>query len=227
MDEFEARLREGLSQVPPTNEVARSCSLLGGFLALAERFGHPLRLCELGASAGLNQQFDRHHYELGDFHWGPADASLRLQCDWRGRAPALSAPLEVTARSGCDRAPIDLSSEQDRIKLMAYFWADQVERIDRLRRAIEVARSHPVAIARADASEWLAAELEAGRREGVTTVGRKEPIDLVWDKNDSFTLPPWRWHRYRNRSKTEPAILFSVTDKPMLEMTGLHREERG
>lgn len=63
--------------------------------------------------------------------------------------------------------------------------------------------------------------------EGVTTVGRKEPKDLVWDKNDSFTLPPWRWHRFRNRSKTEPAILFSVTDKPMLEMTGLHREERG
>jgi len=38
--------------------------------------------------------------------------------------------------------------------------------------------------------------------EGLTTVGRKEPTDLVWDKNDSFTIPPWRWHRYRNRSKT-------------------------
>ena len=56
---------------------------------------------------------------------------------------------------------------------------------------------------------------------------RDEPIELEWDVNDSFTLPPWRWHQFRNASETEPAILFSVTDRPMLEMTGLDREERG
>jgi gentisate 1,2-dioxygenase len=61
--------------------------------------------------------------------------------------------------------------------------------------------------------------------EGVTVVDREEPIELEWHEHDSFTLPPWRWHRYRNRSTSEPAILFSVTDRPLLEMTGLHREE--
>ena len=63
--------------------------------------------------------------------------------------------------------------------------------------------------------------------QGVTIVDRDEPIELQWDVNDSFTLPPWRWHQFRNASETEPAILFSVTDRPMLEMTGLDREERG
>ncbi|MCY4441188.1 MAG: cupin domain-containing protein [Deltaproteobacteria bacterium] len=61
--------------------------------------------------------------------------------------------------------------------------------------------------------------------QGVTIVDRDEPIELEWDVNDAFTLPPWRWHQFRNASDTEPAILFSVTDRPMLEMTGLDREE--
>lgn len=62
--------------------------------------------------------------------------------------------------------------------------------------------------------------------QGVTVVDRDEPIELEWQINDAFTLPPWRWHHFRNASETEPAILFSVTDRPMLEMTGLDREER-
>lgn len=61
---------------------------------------------------------------------------------------------------------------------------------------------------------------------GVTTVDRDEPIELSWSERDSFSLPSWRWHRHRNLSKTEPAILFSVTDRPLLEMTGLDREEK-
>ncbi len=60
---------------------------------------------------------------------------------------------------------------------------------------------------------------------GVTTVDRDKPIELAWQEHDSFSLPPWRWHRHRNLSTTEPAILFSVSDRPVLEMTGLHREE--
>jgi gentisate 1,2-dioxygenase len=60
---------------------------------------------------------------------------------------------------------------------------------------------------------------------GVTTVDRDKPIELAWQVHDSFSLPSWKWHRHRNLSATEPAILFSVSDRPVLEMTGLHREE--
>ena len=170
IETFEPRLRDGLSSVPQTNEVARSCSLIGGFLRIADRFSHPLRLCELGASAGLNQYCDKHRYQLGDFSWGPEEAALTLRCDWRGGAPALAAPLSVAVRSGCDRAPIDLGEPADRIRLMSYFWPDQVERIERLRRAIDVALADPVKLTRANASDWLAAELEAGLPQNLTTV---------------------------------------------------------
>ena len=169
VDQFEIPLRSGLGRVPQTNEVARCCSLIGGFLTIAERFPHPLRLCELGSSAGLNQHFDRHRYELGEFEWGPPDAALALRCEWKGDAPPLLAPLAVASRSGCDRTPIDLSKDADRLRLMGYFWPDQLERFDRLRTAIEVAVRNPVAIAQANASDWLAVGLQAGRREGETT----------------------------------------------------------
>lgn len=173
VDQFPTRLRASLGQVPQTNEVARSNSLIGGFLTIAQRFKHPLRLCELGASAGLNQHFDRHRYELGEFAWRSPhapDSGLVLGCDWTGDAPPLSAPLRVESRSGCDRAPIDLTREAGRIRLMSYFWADQLERLDRLRLAIEVAQENPVQIARASAADWLAADLEKGRREGLTAI---------------------------------------------------------
>jgi hypothetical protein len=41
-----------------TNEIGRSCALLPGFLEVARHTGLPLRLLEIGASAGLNLRWD-------------------------------------------------------------------------------------------------------------------------------------------------------------------------
>ena len=51
------RLRPMLEFVPQTNEVQRSAVLLGGFLSIAHVTKRPLRLRELGSSAGLNRGF--------------------------------------------------------------------------------------------------------------------------------------------------------------------------
>jgi gentisate 1,2-dioxygenase len=60
---------------------------------------------------------------------------------------------------------------------------------------------------------------------GVTTVDRTDTTEMQWDEHDSFGLPSWRWHAHRNLSDKEPAVLFSVSDRPLLKMTGLDREE--
>jgi gentisate 1,2-dioxygenase len=64
--------------------------------------------------------------------------------------------------------------------------------------------------------------------EGVTTVGDKKNggTELAWGSRDCFFVPPWKWHHLKNNSRKDPALLFSVTDRPVLESLGLFREER-
>ena len=62
---------------------------------------------------------------------------------------------------------------------------------------------------------------------GVTSVDKTDAVDLSWEEKDCFIVPSWRWHKHRNGSKTEPAYLFSSSDRPILEAAGLHREEAG
>ena len=62
---------------------------------------------------------------------------------------------------------------------------------------------------------------------GATHVGQKKGAgkELGWDAHDCFFVPSWNWHYFKNASSTEPAIIFSVTDRPVLESLGLFREE--
>lgn len=148
-------IRPRLDQQVQTNEVRRSAALLGGFLHVADTTGLPLALHEFGSSAGLNQHFDRHRYELGAHAFGRTDAELRLTSEWAGPAPALAAPLEVALRGGCDLSPVDLEDPVARARLESFIWGDQPERLERLRTAIAVAREHGTQIDRARAVDWL------------------------------------------------------------------------
>ena len=60
---------------------------------------------------------------------------------------------------------------------------------------------------------------------GVTIVDKINATEMEWDEHDSFSLPSWRWHAHKNLSDKENAILFSVSDRPLLQMTGLDRQE--
>ena len=59
------------------------------------------------------------------------------------------------------------------------------------------------------------------RGEGVTVV---ENEGLEWGEKDVFLVPPWCWHRHENLTG-EDAILFSVTDQPMMEAFEFYRVE--
>jgi gentisate 1,2-dioxygenase len=60
------------------------------------------------------------------------------------------------------------------------------------------------------------------RGRGATTVG---DTTLEWERGDCFVVPNWGWHRHENRSRSEEALLFFMSDRPLLEPFGLYREE--
>lgn len=152
-----------------TNEVGRSVVLLGGFQEAA-RTGLPLRILEVGASAGLNLRFDQFRYRSGPADLGPETSAVVFDEPWLGGArPPLSRLAEVVERRGCDLDPIDPGTDAGRLRLRSLVWPDQPERRHRLDQAIEVAVRHPVVIDQADAVEWLAVHL-ADPVPGMTTV---------------------------------------------------------
>lgn len=50
-------------------------------------------------------------------------------------------------------------------------------------------------------------------------------LRLDWEKGDTFVLPSWSWHEHGNDGRSDDAVLFAMSDLPVLETTGLYREE--
>jgi gentisate 1,2-dioxygenase len=58
-----------------------------------------------------------------------------------------------------------------------------------------------------------------------TTVINGERFD--WNQGDCFVVPLWTWHSHQNRSQGDEAVLFSMSDMPVMEALKLYREEPG
>jgi hypothetical protein len=163
--------RESLSipKAVQTNEVSRCCALLPGFLAIARRTGMPLRLLEIGCSAGLNLRWDCFAYETARGLWGNPDSPVRFGNVFVSQSPPVDVTVSVIERCGCDLDPIDPNTEAGRLALLSFVWPDQTERFRQLSNAIEVARRVPADVERSDAIPWLESHL-AQMRPGVATV---------------------------------------------------------
>lgn len=150
-----AELHELLDLPVQTNEVGRCAALIFGFGAVAGETGLPLRLLEVGASAGLNLRWDRFRYEADGFAWGSAESPVELAFKLEGRpAPDLPADIAIASRRGCDATPLDPTTPEGRLTLLTYIWPDQHERIARMRGALEVAAEEPVELDRESAAPW-------------------------------------------------------------------------
>ncbi len=149
-----------------TNEVGRSAALYGALQLL----GGPVRLLEIGASGGLNLRCDHFAYHLGDgVVLGDPGSPVRLHRPWEGAAPPYPLSVEVLERKGCDPLPVDITTAEGRLTLMSYVWGDQVDRLERLRGALDVAGRVPAVVEQAGAPDFLTREL-ADLPAGVTTV---------------------------------------------------------
>jgi hypothetical protein len=183
-----AELRKLLSMPVQTNEVGRCAALVFGFGAVAGETGLPLRLLEVGASAGLNLRWDRFHYRADGFSWGPADSPVKLDFVLETeQPPALPAEIEIADRRGCDASPIDPTTSEGRLTLLTYIWPDQVERIARMRGALAVADREPVTLDREPAAAW-AQRMLAEPVPGKTTVVYHSIVSQYLDDKERASL---------------------------------------
>jgi hypothetical protein len=164
-----AEVVDALAHPLQTNAPTRAKALVGALCLVAERTGLPLRLLELGASAGLNLRLDRFRYEQDGIALGPEDSPVRFANFLTGGRPPLATGFQVAERAGCDLNPVDATSDDGRLTLLACIFPDEHERFDLLERAIAVARETPAAVERADLSIWVAERL-AEPRPGTATV---------------------------------------------------------
>ena len=141
---------EWIKSAPQTNEVRRSAAILAAGHVVAKLFGLPLRTSELGASGGLNLKWDQYGLRIGDALWG-SENSLVLEPDWTGLLPPKTAPI-IASRAGVDLNPLDPTDPTDALRLQAYLWPDQPDRLERTRAAIAVADGN---VDKADAIDWL------------------------------------------------------------------------
>lgn len=151
---------DALTRPPQTNEVGRSVALASGLLTVADALGMPLRLREIGSSAGLNLRLDSYWYEQGGRGWGEPASALRFIDPWEGGTPPLGAGATIVERRGCDRDPIDVTTDDGALTLLSYIWPEPAERFARARAAIGIAHDRPATIERADVTDWLPHQLE-------------------------------------------------------------------
>jgi hypothetical protein len=160
-------LHDWLDSPPQTNEVGRSGVIMPGLLVVAAATALPLRLRELGASAGLNLRCDSYHYDIGGFSTGSVDAAVHIVPKWDGHPPP-AADVRVIDRRGVDIAPLDVRDAATRERLLAFVWPDQPERVARLAAALDAAVLDPPPLDRGDAGAW--AEAHVWPEPGTATV---------------------------------------------------------
>ena len=148
-------INDWIDSAPQTNEVRRSAVLITVGHALAARYPMDFVVRELGASGGLNLRWDLYGLRIGDTLFGHDDV-LTLTPDWEGPLPPATRP-RVASTAGVDLNPLDPTDPDDALRLQAYLWPDQPERLTRTQAAITAAT---VPVTQGDAIDWLAENID-------------------------------------------------------------------
>ena len=149
-------------------QVVRRCTcLLPAFGLVYLEAAAPLALIDVGASAGLNLNFDRYAYRYRRagsevLRWGRGAARVELEADLRGPGTMPQPPLEIpiASRDGIDVNPVDLADPDELLWLRALIWPEHVERHDQLVDAAAELKHSPIRLHRGDATRDLSHLLE-------------------------------------------------------------------
>ena len=202
MEERFDEVRERLRRTVQTNEPGRSAVLFAGLLWLTDRHRRPIRLLEVGASAGLNLLADHYSYAVDGHELGDPDSPLRFVEPWMPPPPIelerTASALHIEARAGCDLSPLDPTDPDDQLTLLSYIWPDELHRIDRMRAALSVAALDPAPVAAAPASEWLRGALAAARDDELT---------VIWHSVMRQYVEPEEWAAIERALADHPGVV--------------------
>ena len=162
-------IERGLATQVQTNEVGRSVVHLVISHWLTTLGVEEFSLLEIGASAGLNLNFDKFYGCYGPLRMGDPSSTLRFMGDWFTNAPDVPrVGARVIYRRGCDISPLDITKQEDEDRLLSFVWSDQRVRLERLRATISFAKSHRPIVDTASADDWIEQQME--RRSDNATV---------------------------------------------------------
>lgn len=137
-----------------TNEIRRCALFIPGYEIVSQlNQRQPLSVIEIGASAGLNLNFDLYWYKYSnDSKVGLKSSNVELTCEIRGNtSPPIPKKLPVIAtKIGIDLNPLDITNNEDKLWLQALIWPEHVERFEILDKAINIAQSNPPKILKGD-----------------------------------------------------------------------------
>jgi hypothetical protein len=172
LDEIE----QGLTAQVQTNEVGRSVVHLMLSHWITTLNIDEFDFLEVGASAGLNMNFDKFYACFGQLRMGDPTSELRFMGDWFATAPDVpKVGACVINKRGVDISPIDVSKKDDEMRLLSFVWPDQKARLHRTRAAIEIAQRYKPVVDTESADTWVERQL-AKRAQRATVVFHS----IVW-----------------------------------------------
>lgn len=134
----------------------RLTDLLPGFFFAAARYpGLPVRLVEIGASAGLLLAPERYSVRYPRCAWTPADAAAALQSELDVPPALLQRELRIVDRIGIDLAPVNLRADTTVDYLRSFVWPGDPAREARLRAACAALAADPPPLLAGNAAAML------------------------------------------------------------------------
>ncbi|WP_066405827.1 DUF2332 domain-containing protein [Flavisolibacter tropicus] len=125
------------NRIVQTNVITRCNYLLPIFSNILSLNNKPVTIIDIGASAGLNLNFDQYEYYYND-NMVYGDSHIKLHCQIKeGRMPNIKPCSNSIQKIGIDQHPIDLANAEDLTWLQALVWPDQAERFIQLAEALQ------------------------------------------------------------------------------------------
>ena len=167
-----------------TNEPGRCAALLPSLA----RIEGPLALIEVGASAGLCLLPDAYGYDWDRQKLAPPAQSGStapvFHCKATEDTPLPDRHSDIVWRAGLDLNPLDVSSNADVEWLETLVWPEHDERLQNLRKAVQIAREERPRVVAGDLRKDLPALIAEAPRDATVVVFHTAVLSYVGERKE-------------------------------------------